>query len=103
MFSPDSKHIAYFCRSSNPAVGTDLYLCLDNKALLVGGPVQGYNLVFTPDSNHLVWTMNRPGGAWRAFLDGKPVAEGYGRLSEETCQPGPDPSSWSFSCRMTPD
>jgi hypothetical protein len=96
VYSPDSKHIAYFDRCSNPAASNDAYLCCDDKAVRLGGTVVGNNLVFTPDGNHLLWTMTRPGGAWRAFMDGKPVAEGFGRLSKETWQPGADPGSWMF-------
>jgi hypothetical protein len=95
-FSPDSKHIAYFCRSSNPAVGNDIYLCLDDKAVRLGGNTPGSNLMFTADSNHLIWTMNRPQSGWRAFMDGKPVAEGFGQLGDATWQPGPTPGSWAF-------
>lgn len=52
--------------------------------------------MFTSDSNHLVWNMNRPQSGWRAFMDGKPVAEGFGQLSDATWQPGPTPGSWAF-------
>jgi hypothetical protein len=31
IWSPDSKHIAYFCHPSNPAANDDIFLCLDGK------------------------------------------------------------------------
>lgn len=95
-FSPDSKHVAYFCRSSNPSAGNDVYLCVDGKAVKLGGPLVPNYITFTSDSNHILWTVGRPGGAERIFIDGKPVFEGFGRLADETWQAGPDPSSWMF-------
>jgi hypothetical protein len=94
IFSPDSKHIAYFCRSANPAAPVeDMYLCLDNKAVLLGrvGP---YNLTFSPDSNHLFWSDTTAQNAFRLFVDGKPVLDGFpggqGGFRKETWQMGPD-------------
>jgi WD40 repeat protein len=94
IFSPDSKHIAYFCRSSDPAAGDDTYLCLDDKAVRLGGPGYYANLTFSGDSNHLFWTRNKPQGEIRIFLDGKPVQDGFpmstGGFQKETWQIGPD-------------
>jgi len=94
VFSPDSKHIAYFCRSANPAVAVeDMYLCLDDKAVLLGrvGPS---NLTFSPDSNHLFWSDVTAQNGFRLFVDGKPVLDGFpgaqGGFSRETWQMGPD-------------
>jgi hypothetical protein len=94
IFSPDSKHIAYFCRSANPAAAVeDMYLCLDDKAVLLGrvGP---YNLTFSPDSNHLFWTDVTAQNAFRLFVDGKPVLDGFpggqGGFRKETWQMGLD-------------
>ena len=95
-FSPDSKHFAYFCRPSSPSAGNDVYLCMDGKIVRLGGAIVPSYLTFTADSNHILWTVSRPGGADRVFIDGKPIFEGFGRLAEETWQPGPDPSSWMF-------
>jgi Tol biopolymer transport system component len=73
-FSPDGKHIAYFCSSSNPAAGNDRGVCVDGKYVPVG---QGYveNLTFSSDSNHLFWAK-RVGRGFRMFADGKPVLDG---------------------------
>jgi hypothetical protein len=70
-----------------------MYLCLDDKAVLLGrvGP---YNLTFSPDSNHLFWSDTTAQGAFRLFVDGKPVLDGFpgtqGGFSKETWQIGPD-------------
>ena len=77
IFSPDSKHIAYFCRSSDPAAGNDLYVCLDDKVVRLPGLGYYANLTFSGDSNHLFWTKNMPLGEIRIFLDGKPVQDGF--------------------------
>ncbi len=94
IFSPDNKHIAYFCRSSNPAAGDDMYVCLDGKAARVGPPAYYANLAFTGDSNHLVWTKNLPLGEIRIFVDGKPVQDGFplsvSGFQKETWQIGPE-------------
>ncbi len=94
IFSPDSKHIAYFCRSADPAVGVDdLYLCVDDKAVRLGR-VGGLNLTFTPDSNHLVWTRDMGMSKFRVYVDGKPVVEGFlpavSGFRKDTWQLGPD-------------
>jgi WD40 repeat protein len=98
VFSPDSKHIAYFCRSGNPAANpNDVYLCLDNKAVLLG-PHDSVNLTFSADSNHLLWIRNEGRAKYRVYVDGKPVAEGFlavgsgvgGGLGKESWQLGPD-------------
>jgi len=98
VFSPDSKHIAYFCRSGNPAANpNDVYLCLDNKAVLLG-PHDSVNLIFSADSNHLFWIRNEGRAIYRVYVDGKPVAEGFlavgsgvgGGLGKESWQLGPD-------------
>lgn len=72
-WSPDSKHIAYLCRSSNPAAGNDLYVCIDNKAVRIGGNYG--NVTFSADSNHIFWVKSQ-GPNFRVFADGKPVYEG---------------------------
>jgi len=93
VWSPDGKHIAYFCRPSNPAAGDDVYLCLDNKAVRIGAPAAYANLLFTGDSNHLVWSRGMGQSIYRIFVDGKAVAEGYAPsvgFAKETWQIGPD-------------
>jgi len=98
VFSPDSKHIAYFCRSGNPAANpNDVYVCLDNKAVLLG-PHNSVNLTFSTDSNHLFWIRDEGRAIYRVYVDGKPVAEGFlavgsgtgGGLGKESWQLGPD-------------
>jgi hypothetical protein len=98
VFSPDSKHIAYFCRSGNPAANpNDVYLCLDNKAVRLG-PHDSVNLTFSADSNHLFWIRNEGRAQYRVYVDGKPVAEGFlavgsgvgGGVGKESWQLGPD-------------
>jgi hypothetical protein len=76
IFSPDSKHIAYFCHSSDPAAGNDQGLCVDGKYVRLGAPGLYGNLTFTPDSNHLLWAVIRGAGKFRLFADGKPVMDG---------------------------
>ncbi len=89
VWSPDSKHVAYFCRPSNPAANDDMYLCLDGKGVHLGSPAAYGNLTFTSDSNHLLWTRN-VGQTFRVFADGKPVLEGFmpavGGFADETWQ-----------------
>jgi hypothetical protein len=75
VFSPDGKHIAYFCRSTNPAAGNDIYICVDNKAVRIG--LTGSNLAFSADSNHLFWTKPIGNGKLRIFADGNPVFDGF--------------------------
>jgi hypothetical protein len=98
VFSPDSKHIAYFCSNVNPAANpNDRYLCLDNKAVLLG-PHDCVNLTFSADSNHLFWIRNEGRALYRVYVDGKPVIEGFlsvgtgvgGGLGKESWQLGPD-------------
>jgi Tol biopolymer transport system component len=94
VFSPDSKHIAYACRSSNPASGNDMYICLDNKAVRIGSSTYN-NLTFSADSKHLFWSKIIPQGGMRIFADGKPVVEGFptaasGSLTPSVWQAGPD-------------
>lgn len=74
-WSPDSKHIAYLCRSSNPAAGNQIYACIDNKAVPVGVTGNYGNITFSADSNHIFWLKNL-GATFRVFADGKPVFEG---------------------------
>jgi Tol biopolymer transport system component len=76
VFSPDSNHIAYFCRSADPAAGNDQGLCVDGKYARLGGTGTFGNLIFTSDSNHLAWTQTT-GPNVRIFVDGKPVSEGF--------------------------
>ena len=94
VWSPDSKHIAYLCRSANPAAGNDQYLCVDNKAVRIGSNNWYGNLTFTGDGNHLIWTRNMGQALMRIFVDGKPVQEGFppsaGGFVQETWQLGPD-------------
>ncbi len=77
VFSPDSKHIAYICRSTNPAANNDIYLCVDNKAVPIGTQNNYADLTFSSDSNHLFFARNEPQGAVRIFADGKPVFDGF--------------------------
>lgn len=75
-FSPDGKHLAYFCRSSNPAAGNDQGVCLDGKYVSVGTTTpQG--LLFSNDSNHLFWYKRTPQSGFRAYIDGNPVYDGF--------------------------
>ncbi len=94
IFSPDSKHVAYFCRSTNSAAGNDIYLCLDDKAVRLGASGYYANLTFSGDSSHLMWTKNKPQGEIRIFVDGQPVQDGFpmstGGFQKETWQIGPD-------------
>jgi hypothetical protein len=75
IFSPDSKHVAFFCHSSNPAAGSDIGLCVDGKFTRLSlPPIQ--HLTFTPDGNHLFWTARAPvQGAQQieVLMDGRPV------------------------------
>jgi hypothetical protein len=95
IFSPDSKHIAYFCRSANPAAAVeDMYLCLDNKAVRVA-PMGGFpTLTFSSDSNHLFWVRDMGLSNRRVYVDGKPVIDGFlttpGGVGKESWQLGPD-------------
>ncbi len=94
IWSADSKHIAYLCRSTNPAAGNDLYVCLDDKAVRLGPSGYYANLTFSSDGNHLFWTRNMNQGMVRVFADGKAVIEGFpmstSGFTKETWQPGTD-------------
>ena len=73
-FSPDSNHLAYFCRSADPAAGNNQGVCLDGKYLPIAYPGSLGNLMFSPDSNHLFWNV-WSNVKFRAYVDGKPVVE----------------------------
>jgi WD40 repeat protein len=93
VWSPDGKHIAYFCHVNNPGAGDDMYLCVDGKGAHLGHMGEYGNLTFTSDSNHLLWTKRGPQSSFRAFADGQPVVEGFmpgSGLAEETWQATPD-------------
>jgi hypothetical protein len=77
VFSPDNKHIAYICRSTNPAAGNDIDVCVDNKAVRIGSANAYTSLTFSSDSNHLFWARNETQGAIRVFADGKPIIDGF--------------------------
>jgi hypothetical protein len=97
IWSPDSKHIAYLCRSSNPAANNDIWVCLDDKAAHLGPSSTYSSLIFTSDSNHLLWVKTGPNSTFRVFADGKPVAEGFrvstAGLAKETWQSNDDGST----------
>jgi len=93
IFSPDSKHLAYFCVPANPAGGNAFGICLDGKNESL--PASNYaNLTFTPDSKHLFWAGSDPSGRFRLYLDGKPVLDagigGANVFTDKTWQMGPD-------------
>ncbi len=96
VFSPDSKHVAYFCRSADPAAGNDQGLCVDGRYVRVGSPNAYGNLLFTSDSNHLIWSRNMGQSVIRVFADGKAVAEGFqpavSGMTKETWQTTADGS-----------
>lgn len=72
VFSPDSKHIAYFCHSSSPSAGNDQGLCVDGKYTRLGPAGTYRHLTFTPDGNHLLWTQTS-GQELEVMADGSPV------------------------------
>jgi hypothetical protein len=74
-FSPDSKHLAYFCRLADPAAGNNQGVCPDGKYLPIAFPGTLGNLAFSQDSNHLFWNV-WSGARFRAYVDGKPVVQG---------------------------
>ena len=76
IFSPDGKHLAYICRSSNPAAGNDLGVCVDGKYVSVGAN-SPLGLTFSNDSNHLFWNKRTPRAGFRAYVDGNPVYDGF--------------------------
>lgn len=93
LWSPDGKHIAYFCHSANPGANDDMYLCVDGKGAHLGGPGGYGNLTFTSDSNHLLWTKTGAQSSFRTFADGQPVLEGFMPglgFADETWQATPD-------------
>lgn len=94
IWSADSKHIAYFCRSTSPAAGNDIYVCLDDKAIRLGPSGYYANLLFSSDGNHLFWSRNMNQGMVRVFADGKAIIEGFpmstSGFTKETWQPGTD-------------
>lgn len=73
-FSPDSKHLAYFCRLAEPAAGNNQGVCLDGKYLPIAYPGSLGNLTFSEDSNHLFWNV-WSNVKFRAYVDGKTVVE----------------------------
>jgi hypothetical protein len=75
VWSSDSKHVAFLCRSADPAANNDVFVCVDNKALRLG-TANFSNLAFSSDGNHLFWTKGGSQGAFRVYVDGKPVYEG---------------------------
>lgn len=96
-FSPDSKHLAYFCRSTNPTAGNDQSLCVDGKYVRLGG--QGYltNLTFTSDSSHVLFLSSENGADFRVYADSKPI---FGPVFKMQRGIGPLPSAmW----QMLPD
>jgi hypothetical protein len=97
VWSPDGKHVAYFCRSANPASGNETYLCYDDKAVLLSGvPVYLDTLTFSADSNHLYWVFKQAAYKMRIFADGKPVYDADSTspagFAPKTFQSAPDGS-----------
>ena len=97
VWSPDGKHIAYFCRSANPASGNEAYLCYDDKAVRLSmAPAYLASLMFSADSNHLYWVGKEMAYKMRIFADGKPVYEANSTspagFAPETFQSAPDGS-----------
>lgn len=97
LWSPDSKHFAYICRSSNPSADpNESGLCLDGKYIRLG--VTSFaNLTFSPDSNHIYVTQWMPQGGFRLLVDAHPVLDGFpaagagvGMFAKETFQMQPD-------------
>jgi hypothetical protein len=72
VFSPDSKHIAYFATQPSGAHG----IVVDGKfTALPGNGNYPMNPTFTPDSRHLIW-MDRPGGSAQVlYVDGRPAVQ----------------------------
>lgn len=98
IWSPDGKHIAYFCASANPANANETYLCYDDKAIPLNAVSATLaNLMFSADSAHLYWVLKESGYQARIFADGKPVYESDsvssgGLFAPETYQSMPDGS-----------
>jgi hypothetical protein len=91
LWSPDAKHLAYFCRSTNAAVPpSQRGLCLDGKYINLGEGGDHRNLTFTPDSTHMFFVQGMPQNGFRLFIDGQPVLDGFpagnGVFSKETFQ-----------------
>ncbi len=81
VFSPDSKHVAHFAQPPTPLGYYQGGIFLDGKYISLG-PAPGLysQLTFTPDSKHLLWVRGETidsAPAFRVFVDGKPVAEGF--------------------------
>jgi hypothetical protein len=77
VFSPDSKHFAFFCRPGDPARANDFGLCLDGKFInFPPGNSNFSKLSFTPDSKHLFWMGSIPPYGYRVYMDGNPVFDG---------------------------
>jgi hypothetical protein len=75
-WSPDGKHIAYFCRSANPSSGDVPYLCYDDKAVrLNAAPAYLTSLTFSANVDHLYWVVKEAAYKMLIFADGKPVYE----------------------------
>lgn len=74
-FSPDGKHLAYFCHSASASSGNEEGVCLDGKYLPQGQGNALANLMFSSDSNHLLWSF-RQGANMRVFVDDNPVLDG---------------------------
>jgi hypothetical protein len=74
-FSPDGRHIAYFCHSASASAGNEEGVCLDGKYMQQGQGNALSNLTFSSDSNHLFWNF-RQGPNVRIFADNKPVLDG---------------------------
>jgi hypothetical protein len=73
-FSPDGKHLAYFCHSTSASAGNEEGVCLDGKYMPQGQGNALSNLTFSSDSNHLFWNF-RQGPNVRIFADNKPVLD----------------------------
>ena len=76
VWSPDGKHVAYLCPPPSMSGGNDIFVCVDDHAVRLGpGTFQG--LMFTSDSNHLVWASTDARSNLKVFADGYLVAQGY--------------------------
>ena len=91
VFSPDSKHVAYFGRQQNGTYG----IFVDGKFTAMPGTYP-MNPTFTPDSRHLIW-MDRPGGpAQVVYVDGRPALELVSNSSLTTM-----PGTWEMGADGT--
>jgi hypothetical protein len=75
IWSPDSKHVAYFCHSSDMTLANDVFLCVDDSMVRLGIGTFG-GAMFTSDSNHLFWAWQDVRANFKAFEDGYVVAQG---------------------------